>query len=331
MNEKRIRLALGLLLLFLLWRPCFGATGGPPQDGTTRLVLHPVPRSMSGGEFRLLPDPKEMTDDDAFPLYVKAVESLPKDLDWAKIKSWRQLPLKDLPQEEVGAVLRSFDAILPLLEQAGRCKRCNWVISSAGNSAIDLQSLRNVAFLIALKARSQLARGDYASCVQTLGTAFSLARHFSEGPTLVYTLVGAAIVGVTCAEMELYVQQADAPSLEASLLAIPQPFVDEEPSDLYGMAEADRIRPRQILRRANRHLIAVQYIEVLRGHVTTAGQWPETLDPLRSVLPNDPVTDKPFEYQRITKTQAILAGPMPEGGSAKDIIRYELNLQPKER
>ncbi|MEN6577427.1 MAG: hypothetical protein ABFD90_13875 [Phycisphaerales bacterium] len=272
-----------------------------------------------------------MTEGDAFPLYAKAVESLPKDLDWAKIKSWRQLPLKELPQDEVAAVLRSYDVCLPLLEQAGKCRRCNWVINSAGNSAIDLQSLRNLVFLIALKARSQLACGSYASSVQTLGTAFSLARHVCEGPTLVHTLVGAAIVGVTCGEMELYVQQPDSPSLETAIRVIPQPFVDEEPSELYGMKEADRVRPRQVLRRANRHLIAMQYVEVLRGCATKAGQWPETLDEIKPALPNDPVTDKPFEYQRITKTQAILAGPMPEGGSAKDIIRYELNLQPKER
>ncbi len=330
MNRKRMGPALGLLLLWF-GHCCWAASGGPAPEGTKKLVLHPLSPKGSGGEFRFLPGPQEMTEGDAFPLYVKAVESLPKDLDWAKIKGWRELPLKDLPQGEVAVVLRSHEMIVPLLEQAGRCKRCNWVINSAGNSAIDLQSLRNLAFLTLLKARSQLACGDYASCVRTLGTAFSLARHLTEGPTLVYTLVGAAIVGVTCGEMELYVQQGNSPSLGEALRAVPQPFIDEEPSELYGMKEADRVRPRQVLRRANRHLIAMQYIEALRGYAGKAGQWPETLDEIKPALPSDPVTDKPFEYRRITKTQAILAGLMPEGGSAKDIIRYELNLQPKER
>jgi len=330
MNSKWMGSVFGLLLLWFA-QCCGAASGGPSPDGTKKLVLHPLSPKGSGSELRFLPGPQERTDGDAFPLYVKAVESLPKDLDWAKIKSWRELPLTELPQDEVAAVLRSYDTIIPLLEQAGRCNRCIWVINSAGNSAIDLQSLRNLAFLILLKGRSQLACGDYASCVRTLGTAFSLARHLSEGPTLVHTLVGAAIVGVTCGEMELYVQQADAPSLEAAIRAIPQPFVDEEPSELYGMAQADRIRPRQALRRANRHLIAVEYIEALRGYAGKSGRWPETLDALQPALPNDPVTDKPFEYRRVTQTQAILEGPMPEGGSAKDMIRYELNLQAKER
>lgn len=328
MNKKGMGLALGLLLVSFGW-PSWAASGGPSPDGTRKLVLYPLSPKGSGGELRLLPGSQERTDGDAFPLYVKAVESLPKDLDWAKIKSWRELPLTELPQDEVSAVLRSYDGIVPLLEQAGRRKRCTWVVNSAGNSAVDLQSFRNLAFLIALKARSQLACGEYASCVRALGAAFSLARHFSEGPTLVHTLVGAAIVGLTCGEMELYVQQADAPSLEAAIRAIPQPFVDEEPSELYGMKEADRVRPGQALRRANRHLIAVQYIETLRGSIVSTGRWPETLDALQPALPNDPVTDKPFEYRRVTQTQAILEGPMPEGGSAKDMIRYELNLQAK--
>jgi hypothetical protein len=330
MNEQRMRLVPGLLLL-LLWKSCLGATGGEPEDGTKRLVLHPVPQGVSGGELRLLPGPQEMTEGDAFPLYVKAIEALPKDLDWMKIKSWRQLPLKGLPQAEVGSVLCSLDASLPLLEQAGNCKRCNWVIDFAGNPLSDLRPLRNIVFLIALRARSQLARADYTACAATLKVGWALARHLSTSTTAVHVLAGAAVSGVLCGELELYVQQPDAPSLEAALGAMPQPFVDEEPSDLYGLDEDSRNRGRLVLRRANRHIVALQYVETLRRHAAATGQWPETLDPLRSVLPDDPVTKKPFEYRRLTKTQAVLTGAMPEGGSARDILRYELNLQQKER
>ncbi len=330
MNTTWMRLVLGLLLLSLWWPRCV-ATGGEPQDGTNRLVLHPVPQGVSGSGLRLLPETQEMTDGDALPLYVKAVEMLPKDLDWAKIKGWRQIPLKELPQDDIEAVLRPFDASLPLLEQAGRCKRCDWPFALEGDAPISLQACRNVVFLIALKARSQLARGDYALCVRTLGTGFALARHLGEGPTVVHVLVGAAICAVLCGEIELYVQQQDAPNLEASLRAISMPFMNEEHSDLYGTDEATRNRARLVLKRANRHVIALQYVETLRGYAATAGWWPEALSELKPTLPDDPVTGKPFDYRQLTKTRAILEGPVPEGGSAKDMIRYELNLQPKER
>jgi len=330
MNRKQMRLTLGLLLISF-GRPCWGAAGGEPADGTKKLTLHPLSLKGSASEFRFLPGPQDMTDGDAFPLYMKAIDLVPKDSDWAKIRGWREMPVAEVPQDEVGAVLRSFNEIQPLLEQAGRCKRCNWPVTSEGDPHLDLQSVRNAMFLIALKARSQFACGDCVASVRTLRTGLALARHLSDGPTAVHVLLGAAIVGVTCGELELYVQQADAPSLEAALRAIPQPFIYEEPSDLYGGDEASRKRVRLILRRANRHLIALQYIEALRGHATAAGMWPGSLSELKRACPDDPVTGRPFDYKRVTKMQAILEGPMPEGGSAKDVIRYELNFQPKER
>jgi hypothetical protein len=324
MNEKWTQLACGLMLLSL-WRPCPGATSGGAQDGTKRLVLHPIRQSESGSELRLLPGPQEMTDGDAFALYAKAVESLPRDLDWAKIRGWRQMPVKELPQDDVGSVLRQLDAALPLLEQAGKCKQCDWPFAFEGDSPIGLQACRNVVFLLALKARSQLARGDHAPCVRTLGTGFALARHLGAGPTAVHPLVGAAVVAIVCDEIELYIQQPGAPSLETALRTIPKPLLDEEHSDLYGLDEASRNRVRLILRRANRHVIALQYVETLRGYAV-AGRWPKALDELKVALPDDPITGKPFSYQRLTETRAILEGPLPEGGGVKDSVRYELNL-----
>jgi hypothetical protein len=163
MGEKWLRLALGLMLLLLL-RPCFGAAA-QPEDGTKKLTLGRVGTTAGGAELQLLPKPQELTDADAFPLYDKAVKSLPKELDWNKIKAWRQIPVSQLPQEEVGSVLRQFDASLPLFEQAGKCRRCDWdwPVSLEGDPPVDLTACRNMVFLLALKARSELSRSDYAS------------------------------------------------------------------------------------------------------------------------------------------------------------------------
>jgi hypothetical protein len=108
---------------------------------------------------------------------------------------------------------------------------------------------------------------------------------------------------------------------------MPKPLFDEEHSELYGMDEPSRNRIRLLLRRANRHVVALQYIEALRLYPVAAGQWPETLAELGTNLPDDPVTGRPFSYTRLTETRATLEGPRPDGGHAdKDVIRYELNL-----
>jgi hypothetical protein len=326
MGKKWPRLALGLMLL-LSWRPCLGATSGRPQDATKKLTIHLGGQTAGATELLLLPKPQELTDADALPLYEKAVKAMPKDLNWEKITAWRQMPAKDLPLEDVASALRPFDAILPLLEQAAKCKRCDWPLLVGDDPPINLNACRNLAFLIALKGRSELARGDYASCVRTLGTGLALAKHLSAGPNAIHLLLGVAIGAIVYGEVEQYVQQPGAPSLEGAIRAIPKPMFDEKHSELYGMDEASRSKIQLLLRRANRHPIALQYIETLRRYATKAGKWPQTLDELKADLPNDPVTGKPFAYKRTLDNQVILEGPPAAGGDArKDAIRYELNL-----
>jgi len=302
---------------------CTAAEPGSPE--AKKLSLH-APGAAAAGELRLLPGEQEIHDGDAFGLYRKVMELLPKDLDWNKIRSWRDVPVRDLPLDEVESVLQPLEASLPLLEQAGRCKRCDWPLAADDDSPIDLTACRNLVFLVALKARSQLARGDYAPCVETLRTGLALARHLNDGPTAIHLLVGVTVGAVIWGEIEQYVQQPGAPSLEAAIRAIPKPLFDENHSDLYGMDADSRNRIRLLVRRANRHLLALRYIETLRVHGARSGQWPDSLDELNVSPPDDPVSGKPFTYKRLTETQAILEGPLPEGGGTKDVVRYELNL-----
>jgi len=296
------------------------------EDATKKLALRPAGQVAGAAELQLLPKPQELTDADAFPLYARAVESLSKDLDWGKIKSWRQMPASQLPKDDVAPVLRQLDASMLLLEQAARCKRCDWPLSVEGDASFDLNACRNLVFLFALKARSQLAGGDHASCVRTLGTGLALARHLSAGPSAIHLLVGVAVSAVIYDEIERYMQQPGAPSLEAAIRTIPKPLFDEKHSDLFGMDEAGRTKVQLLLMRANRHVIALQYVETLRLYVTKAGKWPQTLDDLKAGLPNDPVTGKPFSYKRFSDTQVILEGPQAKDGNARDTIRYELTI-----
>jgi len=303
------------------------AAAQKPDDGTKILTVHRGGQAVGATELLLLPKPQELTDADAFPLYAKAVKTLPKDLNWEKIVAWRQTPVKELPLEDVASVLRSFDAILPLLDQAAKCKRCDWPLAIEDDPPMNLNACRNLSFLIALKARSELARGDSASCVRILGTGLALAKHLGAGPNAIHLLLGVAISAIVYGEIEQYVQQPGAPSLEAAIRAVPKPMFDEKHSDLYGMDEAGRSKVQLLLRRSNRHVIALQYIETLRRYATKAGKWPQMLEELKADLPNDPVTGKPFAYKRPSDGQAILEGPPAAGGDAKkDAIRYELNL-----
>lgn len=313
-----------MLPVIVFGTACTAGAKSEPQTRT--LYLHAPGATRAGAELKLLPGPEQMSEGDAFVLYDKVMKALSKDLDWAKIRNWRQVPLGELPLTEVEPVLRSFDACLPWLEQAGRCRRCEWPLYGTDEAPVDLQAYRNFVFLVALKARSQLARGESESCVRTLGTGLALAKHLGAGPTVIHLLVGSALSALIGSEVELYVQQPGAPSLEAALRAVPRPLFDEEHSDLYGMDEAGRSKIRLVFARANRHLIALQYIETLRACAAKVEKWPQTLAELQADLPNDPVTGTSFAYRRIDERRALLEEPVPDGGGVKDGIRYELNL-----
>jgi hypothetical protein len=312
-------------LLGVVWATvCTAAQTNQPQ--VKKLTLHAPGATPTSGELRLLPTPEELTDADAFPLYQKAVESLPKGLDRNKMRDWRNLPSDQLPLNTVEALLRESEASLQLLEQAGKCKRCDWQTDAEGKPAVALDTVRDMAELVAVKARSEFMRGDYVSSVRTLEASLALARHLNTGPYVIDVLVGVAIGAVVYGEVEQFIQQPGAPSLEAALRVIPKPLFDENHSDLYGADQQSRDRAQLVIRRANRDLIALQYIETLRLGAAKTGQWPQTLDELKADLPNDPVTDKPFVYSRLSDTQATLEGPTPQGGGPKDVIRYELTF-----
>jgi hypothetical protein len=312
--------------VFLL---CLGTGAGSSEDRTKRLTLHPPGRDGAEHELRLLPADQETTDADAFVLYEKARGALPKEIDWERMMDWRRVPPKELPLEEVASALQPFEASLRLVEQAGRCRRCDWPLIVEDKIPAHLQACRNFALLLGLRARCELARGDCDACAKAIGTTLALAKHLSTGPNILHLLYGSAITALACGELEFYVQQPEAPSLETALRMIPAPLFDETHSEIYGEDPNSQVQIRLILKRANRHVVALQTIEALRSRAARAGEWPETLDALKTSLPEDPVTGKAFDYRRVTTTQALLEGPLPEGGDARYALRYELNLQTK--
>jgi len=328
MNDRRIASGFGasLLLLALL---CHGATARLGADGTERLTLYPPGHVAPEGKLPLLPTDQETTDGDAFVLYEKARDALPKEIDWERIMGWRRVPPKELPLEEVASVLQPFETSLHLVEQAGRCKRCDWPLIIEDKIPAHLQACRDFALALGLRAHYELARGDCDSCARAVGTNLALAKHLSTGPNTLHLLFGSAVTVLACGELEFYVQQPGASSLEAALRKVPAPLFDEAHSEIYGEDPNSQARIRLILKRADRHIAVLQTIEALRSWTAQAGEWPESLESLKTSLPADPVTGRPFGYHRVTKTQAILEGPLPEGVAPKHILRYELNLQTK--
>jgi tetratricopeptide (TPR) repeat protein len=320
-----------------------------PDDGgvrTTRLTLQQPPIG-SGSGLRLLAEPNELTQADAYTLYGQAAQLLSGQTDRDKLWEWARLELDKLPLDDVKQVLDRCEPLRKLLEQAADCSQCNWPAWKPGTAPPMLRAYRSFAWLLAVQARYEMAQKNYEEAVRTLGAGFAMARHLANGPTLMHGMVGNAVAAVMCKQVATHAEQPEAPSLYAALDALPKPFIslekqiqaeldnlDKDPrfNVMNRWAARRQLRPahdrvRLLTKRLSRDIAALQCIEALRLHAAAhQGRLPADLSQVTKwTIPDDPLAEQPFDYT-CTDGTAILKSPPPKGGSPKEAMRYELAM-----
>jgi hypothetical protein len=313
---------------------------------TIRLTLQPPPAG-SGSQLRLLAEPNELTQADAYRLYTQAAQLLAGRGDDDRLREWSRLGIDELPLDDVKQVLDRCEPLRKLLEQAADYSHCNWPAWKPGTPPPMLREYRSFAWLIAAQARYEMAQKDYEGAVRTLRAGFAMARHLGNGPTLMHGMVANAVAAVMCGQVRVYVERPGAPSLYAALDALPAPFISFERQIKAEMDNLDKDprfnvlnrwaarrtlgpahdRVRLLAKRLSRDLAALQCIEALRLHAAAhEGRLPADLSQVTKwTIPNDPLAEQTFDYT-CTDGTAILSSPPPKGGSAKEALRYELTM-----
>ncbi len=296
---------------------------------TTKLVFRAPAPTQPGQTLGLILAPTEMTDGDARPLYKEIAKSLPSKPDMTTVSNLVAKPLDELPLADAESLLQGFAPVLAQLRQAIKYRSCEWPWAEAESMAPNLDQWRYLSFLLGLETRRQLARGQQAAALETLRTGFALAGHLARGPTSMYGLVAVAVAARTCRDVELFMQQPGAPSLLAGLEAIPRPFINlEEQMKSEGVDEDVHQRIDLLTGRLDRHIASLRCIEALRLYAARHNDlFPETLGQITdATIPTDPLTGNPFIYHR-EGDKAFLEAPVPQGGNARDALRYELSFQ----
>ena len=323
-------------------------TAGSANLQPVEMTLSPSRPAEAANNLRLWTEPKKLIAADAVPLYSKAAQSLPNDLNTDQISQWLKSPPDKLPQDEVKSILEQLKPALQLVEQAAGCKLCNWPAFTPGTMPANLREYRTLAYALALKARFEMAQGRYDQAAGAIRTGLVAAKQIGEGPTLVQGLVGVAIGALTLRQVEEFVQGAVAPNIYEALRQLPKPLVDLNKAVVIEMANLKsdpqfnvltrQIMERQIkpahdralltMKKLDRQAAALQCIEALRLYAGTHnGELPEKLSEITEAqVPDDPIIGKPFGYSRMG-ANAVLEAPLPEGGNPKDAMRYELKLR----
>lgn len=213
------------------------ATAQPPSEvEPTKLTLTSAAVPSPALKYVLLPELSDKTPGNAALEYYRAFSP---DWGWGNIrqpKTWEsitnalQAPFKDFPRKEV-----SWIETLRMLQQVDLASRREYVDwerterlrrEGIGLLLPDVQSLRQIATLLAVRARLEIVARRYDKAVYTLQTGFALARHVGDGVTLIEDLVGMAIAQEMIARVEELIQQPDGPNLYWALTDLPRPFID---------------------------------------------------------------------------------------------------------
>jgi hypothetical protein len=221
-----------LILPFILATPAIAEP--PPRPESIRLTARPAAEAKPALKYQLLPELKDMTHGNGAIQYYRAYSpewlTHRRQKDWDKFPDYVTMPLKDLPREKLQWLL-SYNP-LKELDIASRKETCDWDLTDRlrqdgiGLVLPDMQGYREFGTLLAVKARIQIAEGQYDKAIYTLQTGFMLAKRIGEAPTLICHLVGTAISQTLLGPLEELIQAADGPNLYWAFADLPHPLID---------------------------------------------------------------------------------------------------------
>ncbi|QDU21424.1 hypothetical protein [Urbifossiella limnaea] len=145
-------------------------------------------------------------------------------------EKWLNAPLADL--RTVKELEKYGGSSVRLATRAARMEAIDWqIIAELKQDGIytllpDIQQFRDLARVLRVRARGEIARGDFAAAAETIQTHLALARTLNEHPTIIGSLVGIAIAATALSSVEEFVAQPGAANLFWALADLPTPLFD---------------------------------------------------------------------------------------------------------
>lgn len=314
-------------------------TADPNLPRVFSLAIEPSRLDVAARGLSLMPKAEELTKGNAASFYSKAVEAMPADFDMNPVWDWRNTPLRDLPQGHVQAVLEQVKASLDMMSQGARCKICKWPRFASGEIPDGAAAYRQLACLLCVKARLEIAQGRYEETLETIRTGLAASKHIGEAPSIILGLAGVAMADLMLLPVQDLGQVRSTPNLYPAIHSLPHPLVDMEVSissdhppwlvrvRMKRELEESYEKTRILMRRLDANVAALECIEALRhfaaGH---SGRLPTRLSDITDIqVPNDPTTGKPFAYQ-VEGSKALLETSIPKSGGPRDSARYEITM-----
>lgn len=223
-------LALALLCLH-------GAQASAADDGTVRLTITPTVEPLPALKYQLLPKYIDRRPGNAALRYAKSMlDYRPEAKVDVQIDGWLKLPFAEFTKRETLDAVRTVSSasVVDDLRSAAKLESCDWELPIREQMVFaiklpEVQEMRRMGRYVALRARLALAERKFGDAVETLGVGYAMARHVSQGPTLINGLVGVAVAAQMDRVLLDFAQVSGAPSLYWALTFQPHPLVDPRP------------------------------------------------------------------------------------------------------
>lgn len=202
----------------------------------TRLQIHPATAPVPALRYRLLPPLEDRTPGNGAQLYYRVFAfevagsggvRLPNS---EEVEAWLNMPPASLPRQELSWLTHS--AMLRELDLAARREHVDWELTPRLRTEGGVEMLipeaagiRRIANLLALRARLEMAQGQYDKAVRSCQTGLALAHDIADAPLLIQQLVGIAIAQNFLSQLETLMEMPGAPNLYWALSDLPRPFI----------------------------------------------------------------------------------------------------------
>ena len=208
------------------------------DDNFVELTISAAPEPVPALQYRLLPSITALKTGNAALDWSKLTTVVPADLDeYHNLKEGDldhrdlvKLPFDEFKNEQLEYANKFYKVSSnSFLKYAALKNNCDWqdAIEDGINMQLpSLNSLRKIAYLVALEARVNVAKGDYNSALELLSYNFALAQDLSEGITLIQNLVGIGVASMNYRVIDDIVAQPDSPNLYWALTMMPSPLID---------------------------------------------------------------------------------------------------------
>jgi hypothetical protein len=210
----------------------------PTQESTAvkELVIHAADQPDPMLRYRFWPDAGQRKSENATPLVSRAIilelqvsPEIQKRFA-ERFEQWNEMPIDELPVEEVRALLENYRAALQELERSELLMQTDYPLQLEEMSTAELiqtllpelQEMRNLARLIGLRARLAVREERWDDMVHDCRVGFRLAEVAGHSTDfLIGRLVGFAIASTMMDVIETAIQQPGCPNLYWALVSLP--------------------------------------------------------------------------------------------------------------